>query len=82
MAAGDAHTGKKPMGRKSLGPRHETKVRYPQELDLQDLARTNGYTSVNQFMSDMLCVLAGRPDLATPQAVQTVRSFEEFAQAS
>lgn len=69
-------------GRKSLGPRNETKVRYPKEIDISDLARERGYTNTNQFMSDLLCLLAGRPDLATSKAGQGTLDLSQFARAS
>ncbi|MET8430695.1 hypothetical protein [Nocardia sp. NPDC004860] len=82
MAEGQKTPGRKAVGRKSLGPRNETKLRYPKELDLQDLAKARGYSNVNQFVSDVLCLLAGRPDLATTKAYQGTLNLKELAQAS
>lgn len=74
--------GKGRVGRKSLGPRNETKLRYPSEIDLQELAKVKGYSNANQFVSDVLCLLAGRPDLATTKAYQGTLDLSELAQAS
>lgn len=86
MAGTDAEGRKTPRrnagGRKSLGPRNETKLRYPKEIDLQDLAKERGYSNANQFVSDLLCLLAGRPDLATTKAYQGTLDLKEFARAS
>ncbi|MFE3279500.1 hypothetical protein [Nocardia sp. NPDC059239] len=70
------------VGRKSLGDRSETKLRWPEEIDLQQLAREHGYASANQFLSDWICLKANRPELASPKASQQILDLGDLAVVS
>ncbi|MFE3105362.1 hypothetical protein [Nocardia tengchongensis] len=69
-------------GRPGLGDRNETKLRWPEEIDLKELAAQHGYKNANQFLSDIICLKANRQDLASPLASQEVLGFGGLAVAS
>ncbi len=47
----------------SKGPRRHYKVRVPVDVDVERLAHQRGCKSVSQFLADIICQEAGRPDL-------------------
>ena len=51
------------MPMKSKGDRHEFKARVPIAIDMEAEARRYGCTSVSQYLADLACIQAGRPDL-------------------
>jgi len=52
-----------PMPTPSKGPRRHYKCRVPVDVDVERLARHGGCSSVSQFLADIICREAGRPDL-------------------
>lgn len=51
------------MPMQSKGERHEFKARVPTAVNVEALARRYGCTSVSQYLADLACIHAGRPDL-------------------
>lgn len=50
-------------GRKSLGTRVEHKTRVPAAIDVEQLAKQRGCSNVSQYLADLVCMDAGRPEL-------------------
>lgn len=51
------------MPQPSKGKRHDYKVRVPRDVDVAELARRHGCSSVSQYLADLVCQQAGRPEL-------------------
>jgi hypothetical protein len=51
------------MAMQSKGERHEFKARVPVDVDMEALSRRYGCSSVSQYLADLACIHAGRPDL-------------------
>lgn len=52
------------MGRRSKGERGEYKARVPARVDVEALAAARGCSSVSVYISDLICLDAGRHELA------------------
>lgn len=50
-------------GRPSLGTRVEHKTRVPAAINVEHLAKLRGCSNVSQYLADLVCIDAGKPEL-------------------
>ena len=51
------------MAQPNLGKRTEHMVRVPVPVDVPELAARAGYSTVSRYVADLLCEIAGQPEL-------------------
>lgn len=65
-----AHTTGAKLGRPSLGPRNEHKIRVPEVIDLQQQAMRRGFKNMNDYVCALLLEDAERTDVPLQEVLE------------